>query len=196
MDENNYKYNPETGEPIIRETVNEQPAADAPKYQAPQQPQYQAPQQPQYQAPQQPQYQAPQQPQYQAPQQPQYQAPQQPQYQAPQQPQYQAPQQQAYNAAPQAPSNPSSGKGIAGLVLSICSIVFCWLGFYFCIPGLIPLAMAIVGIIIPKNIAPYDKPAKICGIIGLVLTIIWMIVGIFMIVGFANIGSYAYGWAF
>ena len=153
MDENNYKFDPNTGEPIVKETVNEQPA-EAPQYEAPQ---YQAPQ---YEAPQ-----------YQAPQ---YEAP---QYQAPQ---YGAPVQQ-----PQAQG--SKAKGIVGMVLSISGLCLSWLGIYFGFFGIIPLGACIAGLILSKEPTPFAKAGKICGIIGTILS------GIFMLVGFMllALGIYA-----
>lgn len=155
MDENNYKFDPNTGEPIVKETVNEQPA-EAPQYEAPQ---YQAPQ---YEAPQ-----------YQAPQ---YEAP---QYQAPQ---YGAPVQQ-----PQAQG--SKAKGIVGMVLSISGLCLSWLGIYFGFFGIIPLGACIAGLILSKEPTPFAKAGKICGIIGTILSGIFMLVG-FMLLALGIYASY------
>ena len=113
MDENNYKFDPNTGEPIVKETVNEQPA-EAPQYEAPQ---YQAPQ---YEAPQ-----------YQAPQ---YEAP---QYQAPQ---YGAPVQQPQAQGSKAKGIVGMVLSISGLCLSWLGIYFGFFGIIplgACIAGLI-----------------------------------------------------------
>ena len=150
MDENNYKFDPNTGEPIVKETVNEQPA-EAPQYEAPQ---YEAPQ---YQAPQ-------------------YEAP---QYQAPQ---YGAPVQQ-----PQAQG--SKAKGIVGMVLSISGLCLSWLGVYFGFFGIIPLGACIAGLIISKEPTPFAKAGKICGIIGTILSGIFMLVG-FMLLALGIYASY------
>ena len=155
MDENNYKFDPNTGEPIVKETVNEQPA-EAPQYEAPQ---YQAPQ---YEAPQ-----------YQAPQ---YEAP---QYGAPQ---YGAPVQQ-----PQAQG--SKAKGIVGMVLSISGLCLSWLGIYFGFFGIIPLGACIAGLILSKEPTPFAKAGKICGIIGTILSGIFMLVG-FMLLALGIYASY------
>ena len=157
MDENNYKFDPNTGEPIVRETVNEQPAEAAPAQEAPQ---YEAPQ---YEAPQ-----------YQAPQ---YEAP---QYEAPQ---YQAPVQQ-----PQAQG--SKAKGIVGMVLSISGLCLSWLGVYFGFFGIIPLGACIAGLILSKEPTPFAKAGKICGIIGTVLSGIFMLVGFIMLLALGMYASY------
>ena len=152
MDENNYKFDPNTGEPIVRETVNEQPAEAAPAQEAPQ---YEAPQ---YEAPQ-------------------YQAP---QYEAPQ---YQAPVQQ-----PQAQG--SRAKGIVGMVLSISGLCLSWLGVYFGFFGIIPLGACIAGLIISKEPTPFAKAGKICGIIGTILSGIFMLVGFIMLLALGMYASY------
>lgn len=150
MDENNYKFDPNTGEPIVKETVNEHPA-EAPQYEAPR---YEAPQ---YQAPQ-------------------YEAP---QYGAPQ---YGAPVQQ-----PQAQG--SKAKGIVGMVLSISGLCLSWLGVYFGFFGIIPLGACIAGLIISKEPTPFAKAGKICGIIGTILSGIFMLVG-FMLLALGIYASY------
>ena len=105
-------------------------------------------------------------------------APEQPQYQAPQykQPIYQQPsyQQPAY----QQPVQDNSGKvaSIVGMCLGIAGLVFSWFGISFFL-GFIPLGMCITGLILTKR-PPFTKPAKICGIIGLVLTGIFMLIGL------------------
>lgn len=156
MDENNYKFDPNTGEPIVRETVNEQPAEAASAQEAPQ---YEAPQ---YQAPQ-------------------YEAP---KYEASQYvpPQYQAPVQQ-----PQAQG--SKAKGIVGMVLSICGLCLSWLGIYFGFFGIIPLGACIAGLILSKEPTPFAKAGKICGIIGTILSGIFMLVG-FMLLALGIYASY------
>ena len=150
MDENNYKFDPNTGEPIVKETVNEHPA-EAPQYEAPR---YEAPQ---YQAPQ-------------------YEAP---QYGAPQ---YGAPVQQ-----PQAQG--TKAKGIVGMVLSISGLCLSWLGVYFGFFGSIPLGACIAGLIISKEPTPFAKAGKICGIIGTILSGIFMLVG-FMLLALGIYASY------
>ena len=157
--DNNYKFDPMTGEPIVKETVSEQPAE--PQYEAPQAPQYEAPQAPQYDAPAAPQYDAPQAPQYDAP-----------QYAAPAQP----------AAAPAAEN--SRGKAIAGMVMSICSISLCWLGLYFGFFGAIPIVLSILGKKFSAGVPPFEKPGRICGTLGLIFSIIFAVIGfILLIVG-------------
>ena len=155
--DNNYKFDPMTGEPIVKETVPEQPAA--PQYDAPQAPQYDAPQAPQYDAPQAPQYNAP-------------------QYAAPAQP----------AAAPAAENN--RGKAIAGMVMSICSIAFCWLGIYFGFFGAIPIVLSILGKKFSAGVAPFEKTGRICGTLGLIFSIIFAVIGFILLILGASASMY------
>lgn len=117
-------------------------------------PQYEQPQPPQApQAPQQPQY-APQQPQY-APQQPQ------PQYAQPQYPQY-------------APVRQSNGLGIAGFVVSLVALLFCWLPYFNAITALTAVILSAIGLKkLPKGLA---IAGLIIGGLVLIASIIWIVI--------------------
>lgn len=90
------------------------------------------------------------------------------------------------NAAPE-----SKAKSITGMCLAIAGLAFSWLGIYFGIFGIIPLGLCIVGLCITKR-PPFTKPAKICGIIGIILTAIFIIIGIVILALFAD-GGYYFG---
>ena len=135
--DNNYKFDPMTGEPIVKEAAPAQPAA----------PQYEAPQ-------------------------------------APAAPQYQQP------VASEPAAQPSKGKAIAGMAIAICGLCFSWLGVCACWPGIFPLVASIVGWQLAKGLMPFSKVGKICGIIGMILSIIFMVVGIFVLIGLFAADAY------
>ncbi len=83
----------------------------------------------------------------------------------------------------------SKAKSITGMSIAIAGLAFSWLGIYFAIGGIIPLVLCIVGLALTKR-PPFTKPAKICGIIGIVLTVIFMIVGVVFIFLIADGGFY------
>ena len=140
--DNNYKFNPETGEPIVNETASEQPV-------------YTAPEQPIENAA--------------------------PQYDAA--PQYQTP------AEPTPAPTTSKGKAIAGMIVAICGLCLSWLGISFCWPGIFSLAASIVGWQLSKGLAPFSKVGKICGIIGMILSILFMIIGLILVLVVASSGG-------
>ena len=137
--DNNYKFDPMTGEPIVKETVSEQPA----------EPQYEAPAAPQYQQP--------------------------------------AASEPVVN---QPAAQPSKGKAIAGMAIAICGLCLSWLGVCACWPGIFPLVASIVGWQLAKGLMPFSKVGKICGIIGMILSIIFMVVGIFVLIGLFAADAY------
>ena len=125
-----------------------------------------------------------------------YQAP--PQgYQAPPQG-YQAPPQgyqvppQGYQASPVAPPITAKGKtfGIIGFILGIISTVFCWLGIFPAagiVLGFFMIAAGIVGLVfcnISKNEGyfPLAKVGKVFSIIGICLSGVFWLIGIFITV--------------
>ena len=83
----------------------------------------------------------------------------------------------------------SKAKSITGMSIAIAGLAFSWLGIYFAIGGVIPLVLCIVGLALTKR-PPFTKPAKICGIIGIVLTVIFMIVGVVFLLLIADGGFY------
>ena len=78
-----------------------------------------------------------------------------------------------YNAAP----NRNKGKSIVGMVLAIIGLCLCWMGLFYGYWGILPLVLCIVGMNLAKGVPAFARTGKICGIIGLVLSIIFMIIG-------------------
>ena len=151
--DNNYNFDPETGEPIVKETVPEQPVSEQPVYTAPEQPVQEAA--PQYDAA------------------PQYNAA--PQYDAAPQPQYQAPVQSA-------PAN-SRGKAIAGMILAIASCAFCWMGLSYGFYGVLPIVAAILGKKFSVGVAPFEKVGKNPAVrFGLIASIIFTVIGFVVLI--------------
>ena len=146
-------------------------------------PQYQEPsyQQPQYQQPVEPV-----QPQYAQPVQPVYAQPEQQPYQ---QPQYQqTPYQQPYQQPATAPDGkPLRGNGFAitGLVLAILTVFLCWIPFFGPLLGIAAVIFSALGI---------RTQLKAMGITALVISILFLIVGVFITVITIIAMQYATSW--
>lgn len=115
----------------------------------------------------------------------------QPVYQQPAaQPVYQQPVAQPVQVQPvvviNQPQRKSTGMAIAGLVMGILTLVFCWVPFVGFILGLLGLIFSIVGI------AKKDGGAKGAAIAGLVLTLIGAIVSIVVVGSVLTTGVSSY----
>lgn len=94
------------------------------------------------------------------------------------------------------PVDPGQGKGIASMVLGICSILFC--GAY----GLVGLTCGIIGLILTKQSTElsggvpngFAKAGKVCGIIGTILSGLMLLYVIFFVCIFA--GTYSSFYSF
>lgn len=98
---------------------------------------------------------------------------------------------QGFNQVPQQPQG-SAGLSIASMVLGICSIVLCCLGY-------LAIIMAIIGLVLGIVSLKGQKPGRgmaIAGIvtssIGLVLLVVLLIIG--FSIGDAINESYYYNW--
>ncbi|MBQ7248320.1 MAG: zinc-ribbon domain-containing protein [Lachnospiraceae bacterium] len=123
---------------------------------------------------------------------PQYQEPsyQQPQYQQPQyqQPQYQQPYQPQYQQTATAPDGkPLRGNGFAitGLVLAILTVFLCWIPFFGPLLGIAAVIFSALGI---------RTQLKAMGITALVISILFLIVGVFITVITIIAMQYATSW--
>lgn len=67
-------------------------------------------------------------------------------------------------------------KSIVGMGLAIMGLVLCWMGLFVGFPGMISVALCVVGMILSK-MPPFAKAAKICGVIGIILSAICSIIG-------------------
>lgn len=106
----------------------------------------------------------------------------------PQQPVNQQPvyQQQVY-VQPAAPQSRTNGCGIAGFVLGLISLIFCWWPYlaWLSIPG---LALSIVGMCLKNRSKGLAIAGLVCSIIAL---LVWIIVA--MVIASAA-STIAYGW--
>lgn len=89
--------------------------------------------------------------------------------------------QQQYNYQPQGQDTPGRGYAIASMVLGICGIVFC------CCYGMIGIICSVLALIMHHNAvkmdgfeSSYAKVGKICGIIGIALGVITLILSVFV----------------
>lgn len=89
--------------------------------------------------------------------------------------------QQQYNYQPQGQDTPGRGYAIASMVLGICGIVFC------CCYGMIGIICSVLALIMHHNAvkmdgfeSSYAKVGKICGIIGIALGAITLILSVFV----------------
>jgi hypothetical protein len=139
-----------------------------------------------------------------SPQQPQFAAAQ-PQFAAAQpqpqsQPQYAAPQQQYAPQYPQygAPQAQRSGLAIAGFVLGLLSIFFCWTFIFDLVPALAGIGLSISGLVATGK--GKAKTGHGFAIAGLILAIIGLILAIILTVALftaaaKNGGSYSYNYS-
>jgi hypothetical protein len=81
-------------------------------------------------------------------------------------------------------TQPEDGKATAGLICSICSLIFCCLGIILAPIGMVLSKQAINA----GNDSGKAKAGWICGIIGLVLNIL-MIVGYIILIAFGIANS-------
>lgn len=85
--------------------------------------------------------------------------------------------------------DPGQGKGIASMVLGICSILFCFLY------GIVGLVCGIVGFILAKQSKelsggvqnPFAKAGYVCSIIGIILSALMLLYVVFVVWLFAGL---------
>ena len=79
------------------------------------------------------------------------------------------------------------GKSIVGLAMTLVGLVLSWMGLCGGFPGLLSVVIIIIGMLLTK-LEPFQKIAKTCGIIGIVLSGISIIAGFALLVaGFISV---------
>ncbi len=69
------------------------------------------------------------------------------------------------------------------MALGIFAAAFCWLGTYFMFPGFFSLGSGIAALVLSKDsAAPFGKVGKITGLIGTILSGIFMFVGLILLI--------------
>ena len=95
----------------------------------------------------------------------------------------------APSMTPVAPATQSKGPGIASIILGGLSLCMCYFGIIGGFLGIIPLACAIVGLILGGKC---KKQGSKLGRIGFILSLIGLIVsGVLMIIGIIIVGTAA-----
>lgn len=84
---------------------------------------------------------------------------------------------------------PPKGKIITSMIMGICSVSMWWYPFIFSIPcivfGIMALVLSKQCVGAPEKFLPMLKAARITGIIGLILSILWTILFTVLIVAAA-----------
>lgn len=73
------------------------------------------------------------------------------------------------------------GKSIVGMALAIMGLVLCWMGLVTGFPGMISVALCVVGILLSK-LPPFDRITKIIGWLGIILSAVCSLIG-FLLAG-------------
>lgn len=92
-----------------------------------------------------------------------------------------------------AQKTPGNGAAIASMVCGICSIVFCWCyGVVGLVLGIVALAMWNKSKIMNGgNVLPMAKAGMICGIVGSVLSAVYVVYFIIVCAVWGSVGSSA-----